>query len=337
MGRRYLASAAVMLAAFSTLAFSGQVFAQQSKANQQVNQGNGLRISPVRHDVTIEPGKGQTVDVYVENISGSTAELKGVVNDFVASEDESGKPRVLFDEKDSAPSHGLKNYVAPIQVFRLQPGEQKVVKVTVNIPADAAGGGYYGAVRFLPTNTTSDKNVSLSASVGSLILVTVPGDVKEQLGIIGFNVSRGGGDKAKASSFFTSGKDLQLNMRFKNSGNVQASPFGKVILKKGGKEVASYEVNNIQPRGSILPDSVRRFEQKLGDKADGLGKYTLEGNFGYGAGGQLLTGKTTFYVVPTLFVVLGIILVAALLIAIFALPRMIKGRDRKLARKMRGR
>lgn len=328
MGRRYLASAAVLLGVLTAAAMSGSAQAQQG----QVNTGNGLRISPVRFDLQVQPGKSQTIDVYVENITNSPAELKGVVNDFVAADDESGKPKVLFDEKDSAPSHGLKNYVAPIGTVKLNPKEQKIVKVTINMPQNAAGGGYYGAVRFLPTSTAGGKNVSLSASVGSLILVTVPGDVKEQLGIASINVSRGEG---KASNLFTNGKDLKTTLRFRNSGNVQAAPFGKMLLKKGKTEIASYEINNTQPRGSVLPSSVRRFEQSLENKATGFGKYTVEGSFGYGNRGELITARTSFYVIPLPFVIVGGLLLVLLAVGLFALPKMLRNRDRGVARKMR--
>ncbi len=330
VGRRFYVSVTVVSAVIMTLLFGGTAQAQQQAG--QENNGNGLRIAPVRQDLEIGPGKSQTVDVYVENITNSPAELRGVVNDFTASGDESGKPRILFDEKDFAPSHGLKRYVSPISNFKLAPKEQKILKVTITIPADAAGGGYYGAVRFLPTGSSSGKNVSLSASVGSLILVTVPGDVKEQLGIASVNVSRGEG---KASTLYTSGNDLKATIRFKNAGNIQVAPFGKFNLKKSGKEIASYEINNTEPRGVILPDSVRRFEVGLGDKAQSFGKYTLEGNFGYGNRGQLLSASTSFYVIPMPFVILGGLIVALLLFAIFALPKMIKKHDRNLIKKMR--
>lgn len=330
--RRLYAFFGILFASLAVSSILGGSVHAQNQAT--VNNGNGLRISPVRQDVTIEPGKSQTIDVTVENITDSPAELRGVVNDFVAGGDESGKPSILFDEDDYAPSHGLRRYVAPIANVKLAAKERKTVKVTVNIPADAAGGGYYGAIRFLPSSAGSDKNVSLTASVASLVLVTVPGDVKEQAGVESLNVSRGEG---KASSLFTNGKDLKATVRFKNSGNIQVSPFGKMILKKSGKEIASYEINATTPRGSILPDSIRRFEVGFSDKAQSLGKYTIEGNFGYGTTGQLISASSTFYVVPMPFVVLAVALIALIIFLAFALPRMIKNHDRKLLRKMRGR
>lgn len=233
MGRRYFVFAAMVLATLTTGFFGAVAQAQQSNTS---TSGNGLRLSPVRYDINVEAGKSQTIEVNVENITDSATELRAIVNDFTAGDDESGKPKVLFDEKDYAPTHGLRRYVAPIENVKLQAKEKKVVKIQISMPSGVAGGGYYGAVRFLPTATNTDKNVSLSASVGSLLLVTVPGDIKEQLGIAGITVNRGNG---KASAFFTNGKDLQTNIRFQNSGNVQVSPFGKVSLKKSGTEIAS--------------------------------------------------------------------------------------------------
>jgi hypothetical protein len=305
-----------------------------SKTAASVNNGNGLRVSPVRNDVTIKPGTTQTVELYVQNITNSPAQLHAVINDFVASADESGKPRLLLNG-ESAPSHGLKQYVNKISDFSLQPQEQKILKATIVIPANAAGGGYFGAVRFLPTSVDSSKNVSLSASVASLVLVTVPGDVKEQVGIESFNITRG--DNGKASNFFTNGKNLNAVIRFKNSGNLQEAPFGKILIKKSGNIVGTYEINNTSPRGSVLPDSIRRFTISLNNKNFGFGKYSVEGNFGYGNKGQLISTSSSFFVFPLPMLIAAIVIVLAIILAVVIFPRMLKSHDRKLIRKLRGR
>lgn len=330
-----IAIAAVMVSSTSFVSAQG---------NGQVNNGNGLRISPVRNELTIKPGASQVIDVYLQNITNSPAQIKGVVNDFVASDDESGQPRPLLDDGDTAPTNSLKNYVDKISDFSLQPQEQKIIKVRVSIPANAAGGGYFGVVRFLPATSDSSKNVSLSASVGSLILVTVPGDIKEQASVASFNVARYDGESmGKASNFFTTGgKDsdgraLQSIVRIKNSGNIQVAPFGKMQLKKSGKVLATYEINDVQPRGNVLPNSVRRFTIDLGDKTSSFGRYTLEGNFGYGTNGQLISTKTSFMVVPLPFILMSVGLLLVLVAALLVLPRMLKAHDRKLLRKVRGR
>lgn len=331
MHRRHLMAIGLFIVGLASVTFANTAFAAQPQSNAADN-GNGLRISPVRNELTIKPGSSQSADVYVQNITSKPTELKAIINDFVASENESGEPRILLDPNTSAPSHGLKQYIAKINNFTLQPQEQRVIKVTVNIPANAAGGGYYGAVRFAPAETDSSKNVSLSASVGSLFLVTVPGNIQEQLGLAGFNVTKG--DDGKASNFFTNGNGLQVNLRFKNTGNVQEAPFGKAILKKSGKQIAEYEVNDTAPRGNVLPDSIRKFNVKI-DKSLGFGKYTVEGNFGYGNTGQLVSANTSFWVVPMPYIIAIIVLILIILGAIFVFPRMMKQHDRKLLKRVR--
>lgn len=336
MSRRVLMSAGmlvVMAAGLLSAIWIAPAHAQ-SNPNTQVNNGNGLRISPVRQDLTIRPGTTQTVDVYVQNITNSPARLRAVINDFVASDDEDGKPRILLDENAAAPKNSLKGFVRKIDDLSLQPQQQRIVKVQIAIPADAAGGGYFGAVRFLPTGSDTSKNVSLAASVGTLLLVTVPGDIKEQAALASLNVNREGG---KASNFFTNGNGLTGVVRIQNLGNVQVSPFGKLVLKKSGKEIGSYEINEVTPRGSVLPDSVRRFSVDLEGKANSFGKYTLEGNFGYGSAGQLLTGSTSFYVVPLPIVIIAALLLAGIVLAAVVIPRMVKAHDRNLIKKIRGR
>jgi hypothetical protein len=323
--RKVFAVTSALLVLVGVAATSGLASAQSS--NNSIG-GNALRISPVRQDLTIKPGSSKTVDVFVENLTSKPTDLQGIVNDFTASKDESGTPRILLDKDAYAPNHGLKRYVSSIDNFTLKPKEQKNIKVTITIPKDAAGGGYFGAVRFAPSSTNSNKNVSLSASVGSLLLVTVPGNITEQVSVAGFNVGKGD----KAGTFFTNSKGLNSFIRFQNSGNVQEYPFGKITLKKSGKVLQTVEINNTDPRGAVLPDSIRKFVSSLDGKANSFGKYTIEGNFGYGSNGQLLSAKTTFYIVPVPYLIGALVIVLLILLAIF-IPRLMKKHDRKLLRK----
>jgi hypothetical protein len=294
----------------------------------QVGGGNALKVSPVRLDLKLDPGVTQDISLIIENISDVTGRLKVTVNDFVAGSDESGRPNIILDENEFAPSHSLKRMIVPISPFTIGPRQKKEVKIPVSVPKNAAGGGYYAAVRFSPADTESDEMLSLSASVGTLVLLIVNGDIKEDLTIESFDVRKGG----KPGAFFTNNKGLEGTVRFRNNGNVQVEPFGKMTLKRFGKVVASYEINQADIRGNVLPDSVRRFTEKL-DKVQSWGKYTLEGNFGYGSTGQLLVGQTTFYVVPVFMLLIGIGALLLLLFLIFVLPRMIKAYNRRILRR----
>jgi hypothetical protein len=290
---------------------------------------NGMKVGPVRTDLVMNPGETKSVPVYVQNITGANEALKPLVNDFTADNTETGTPALLLNGEINK-AHGLKQYISAPGTFTVAPGDQKSIDVTITLPKDIAPGGYYAAVRFTQASLSTANNVNLAASVGSLILVRVAGDVTEQMSIASFSVSKG--DKGKASSFLTTNKGLQANVRFKNSGNVQEQPFGKVTLKKGSKVISSTEINDFFPRGNVLPDSIRKFTVPL-KKVGSFGKYTIVGSFGYGQKSQLVTAETSFYVIPLAMIILIVVIILLILFLIFVLPRMIRNYNARVLRR----
>ncbi|HSW80572.1 MAG TPA: hypothetical protein VLG47_07385 [Candidatus Saccharimonadales bacterium] len=329
--RKVFSSATLLIAAvLLLLTGTSPAFAASSLASS-----NGLRVSPVRSDLTIKPGESQTIDVYVTNLTNGEADIKAVADDFTANPDESGTPAILLNG-EKAPAHSLKGFVTPIGNFTIPPKGTKNIKVTVAIPQGTPGGGYYAAIRFLPA-TTDDKgkkNVNLTASVGSLLLVTVPGPYKEQVTLSSFDVRQrsDNGKMGQSSYLYTNNKNLYGVVRFNNTGDVQEEPFGKMQLKKGGKVIATYEINDTTPRGNVLPDSIRRFSVKLTGLGS-IGKYTLEGNFGYGNKGQLLSASTTFYIIPIWILVIIGILILLIILGIFMIPKMLRKYNRGVINK----
>lgn len=327
IGRRILTAGVVAVITVVSVfgsTWNGRAYAAQTA----VVGGNALKVSPVRTDLSLDPGTSQTIQLFVSNLTSVPTTLHAAINDFVASTDETGKPNVILDENQYAPTHSLKQFVAPIKNFTVAPNATVTINATINVPKTAAGGGYFGAIRFQAANPGGEKVLNLSASVGSLILLKVNGEITEKMSLASFDVRH----KNKPATMYSSSKELINVIRFQNTGNVQLDPFGKVIVKRFGKQVASYEVNNKAPRGTVLPDSIRRFEVKL-DKLSSFGKYTLVGNFGYGTTGQLVTGKVVFYVIPLTLVLLAVGGLVVLLLLIFVLPRMIRSYNRRIIRK----
>jgi len=291
--------------------------------------GNGLRISPVRSDIIVSPGETKSLFVSITNVTSAPSTYQAIINDFVGNPDETGNPAIILDPTQYAPKHSLKHFVAPISNFSLTPGEQKSVQVNITVPKDAPGGGYFGAIRFAPASSGAKGTVSLASSVGSLILLKVPGNITEQLSIASFDVRHGN----NPSSFFTSNKDLVATVRFQNLGNIQDAPFGKILVKsRSGKVLSTLEVNNTNPAGNVLPDSIRKFPVTI-KKVGSFGEYKLEGNFGYGTGGHLLSATTTFYVIPVSVIFMFIGLVALLAFLVFGLPRLVRAYNRSVIRK----
>ncbi|HSX33635.1 MAG TPA: DUF916 domain-containing protein [Candidatus Saccharimonadales bacterium] len=326
--RRFLTAALVMVLAATPLIALPIGTAHAATQTATVG-GNALKVSPVRDDLTMNPGTSQTIDLFITNLTNVATTLHVASNDFTAGGTEDGQPNIILDETQYAPSHSLKRLIAPlVGDFTLAPQAQKDVKVTITVPKDTAGGGYYGAIRFYPPQINGQKNLNLAASVGTLVLLRVSGQVVEKMDVASMDVRRGD----NAAFFFTSNKNLSTVVRFHNTGNVQLEPFGKIELKRFGKQVASFDINNTDPRGNVLPDSIRRFTVPL-NHISSFGKFTLVGNFGYGTTGQLLTASTTFYVVPVPLVLLGLLLLVALIFLIFVLPRMIRAYNRRIIRR----
>jgi hypothetical protein len=321
---------ALLLPAIST-GVSAQSTSSQS--TQVTTTSNSMRISPVRTDIAMDPGTTKQLTVYAQNLSAQTVQSRPIISDFAASTDESGKPNVILEDEAYAPTHSLKRLaLTSPSVVSLSPNTRIPVTVTITVPKNAKAGGYYGAVRFVPVanlSTGENTGVAISTNLGSLILLKVNGDLVEKVGIESFDVRQ----RNKAGTFFKTPDSLAGVVRFNNDGNVQAQPFGKMrLLDRSGKVIEQQEINNTDPRGNVLPGSIRRFEVDL-KKVGSFGKYTLEGNFGYGTNGQLITSKVSFWVVPTpLMIAAGAALIVLILMAIF-IPKMIRSYNRRIVRR----
>ena len=297
------------------------VNAQQTSggAKSETGVANSVQVSPVRTDMDLDPGASKTIEVSARNLTPRTVQMRATLNDFEASRDETGEPLVILDDK-YAKAHSLKRLatISP-QIITLGPNEKASVKVTITAPKSAMAGGYYGVARFLPADQVGgeDSGVALSATVGSLVLLKVNGEMEQKVTLESMGVSQ----KGKTGTFFKTPDNLKVIVRFNNQGNVQEQPFGKVKLTKGDKTLQDVEINNTDPRGNVLPDSIRRFEVDL-NKVGKFGKYTVEGNFGYGTG-ELISSKTTFWVVPTTYIIGGIVGLLLLIGVIFLIVKVI--------------
>lgn len=272
------------------------VFADQSSVSDSANV---MKISPVRSDIEIAPGESKIVKVYVSNTSDQEVALTPVENDFISS-DENGTPALILDASKYAPTHSLKRFMEPVKAFTIAAHKTATVDVKISVPLSAQAGGYFGAIRFAPSDAVSGGQVNLSPSAASLILMTVPGNVVEKLELTNFDIKQG----AKSVTNFTTSDKLSILVRFQNKGNVQEGPFGKITVKKGSDVLSSIDFNSNTPRDMILPDSARRWTLPL-DKIDGFGHYTLEATFSYGKDNQSINVSKSFWVIPTAVILMA--------------------------------
>lgn len=275
----------------------------------KINSANSMSVSPLRTDVTISPGDSRSVTVYITNLTNDTVTLQAIENDFVAG-DESGTPAIILDKNAYAPTHSLKRFMVPIPNVTVGPKKTLPVNVTINVPISAQAGGYFGAVRFAPA-TEGDQPLSLSSSVASLILLTVPGPSVEKLVMTNFDIRQ----KDSTGNNFRTPEDLNVFVRFENKGNLQQAPFGQVSVLKGKKAVYTYNFNQEDPKAVVLPDSARGWTVPLKNIGK-FGKYTVTGTFGYG-NGQTVQVEKTVWIIPTSFILTAVGVILALVLFVW--------------------
>ncbi|HVU59385.1 MAG TPA: hypothetical protein VHC98_00915 [Candidatus Saccharimonadales bacterium] len=301
-------------------------FAMAATTTSNPGSGQALEIAPPLITLTANPGQTLKTNIELRDVADTSLLVTNEINDFVAN-GEDGTPKILTGDDSNNP-YTLKAWVTPLQAITLQPHQIETLPVTISVPTTAAPGGHYGVIRFSGTPPNlKGQGVSLSASIGALVLLTVNGKLTEHMSVQEFSVNGGNG---KAGSLFEA-TPLTFVVRLKNSGNVQEEPTGyATITDMFGKPVAGVNIN-VPPR-NVLPDSIRRFTGMLDKSVIGdkhlFGRYHAVLKMTYGTTSkQTLTASVYFWVIP--YRLIGIV-VAALIIGFFLLAFLIKRYNRHI-------
>lgn len=287
----------------------GPVVAQQG--------GSGLNISPTRNELSIERGKSGVVKISIRNVSGVDITAKAEVNDF-ESDGVTGEPKILPKSEKPLPT-SIRNLLSSVEDVPLAKDQKKDLQIPVNIPADATPGAYYGVVRYTAIPVVQQKEegqVALSASVGTLVLIEIPGQIKQQIQLSSLKLQAG----KSSGSFFLQPPQKSL-LSIKNLGNGFSRPVGKIgISGMGGKEIGSYNVNDVNPKGVVLPNTSRTFTNEI-KKISTPGKYTVTASVAYGNGGEVVNSSVSFWYIPAWLLVVAGVLLLALVVGIYIIYR----------------
>lgn len=305
----------IVVAVLVLAAVAVPVDAQQPE--EQIDAtGQGLEVSPPVIELDADPGERVVTEVNVRNITEIDVRASGTVEDFVAR-DETGEPRILLDTEEESP-YPLAAYVEDVPDLTIEPAEQETAEIVINVPEDASPGGHFGVVRFSgePADPTREESaVAISASIGSLILLNVSGDIEEDLAVEELAVAQDG----EQGQLFQTGP-FDFITRLENRGNVYLQPQGELrITNLIGQEVATIPFNVDEGEefnlANVLPDQVRRFEEHYDDKPFWFGRYTLTVDLEYGEDNQEVTASTDFWVIP--YVMVGVILLMLIAVGFF--------------------
>lgn len=287
-----------------------------------------LSIVP-KKTYNIEAGKSVKDTMIIRNIdSTDTLDLDLRVVEFTFNDD-TGTPKLMLDENAPPTTWSLKSYMTIPKHVTIKPNSSKTIDLNISIPAGHGAGSYYSAVVYSST-APGGGNVGLSASGVTLVFVTIPGLVDENLKLEKFGVY----DVAdKLYRFYSVDEPKHMAFTVKNDGNVTEAPIGSITLKHMfGKE---YTITDVNPNKSLaLIGQARTFTSCIKQKVEDVefsgttsqakvcepaglwpGIYTAKVNLFYGQNGnqtQEVNDSAVFVYMPwwavaVLLAILGVI------------------------------
>lgn len=266
-------------------------------ANNVFAQAKGIGISPLTFELTANPGDTLTNILKVYNPTDSIMAIKMEVEDFTVR----GELGQVIIEPAETETYSLARWITtePLE-FTLGPREQKFVDFTINVPENAEPGGKYGSVLASTAGIIGEEitGAVVAQKVGALVLLTVSGEVEEELIVKEFS----------CPSFLEYGP-VKFTIRFENTGTVHLRPRGFVVITDWrGKKVADVAF----PQNNVIPGGIRKIETSW-DKKWLVGRYTAMLVGGYGIANTPFNPPVlTFWVFPwkiALAIFLGILVV----------------------------
>ncbi len=255
---------------------------------------SAVSVSPLRQMVIIDPGSAQVVSITVENDTDETVAIVPNVDAFTI---DSTTGRAQFGATDAA----VQWVHAEPQEVILKAKEKENISFTISVPPDAAPGGHYLAL-FAQTKQ-DNQHVAVGTRIGSLLFLTVSGDVREELVIEQF--------APEALSVFTS--PVTLHVRLRNTGNTHVQPKGYVsVYTMANKEILRVPVNaserKVLPGGLFKEDVVVPLDNVYGGRA------TAHLDVRYGITDQTNRSTAIFWFIPWQ---IGAMLGALIAVALF--------------------
>ena len=232
------------------------------------NSNSGLTISPSSKDITLGSGLLQAnVTIRLTNNSGKDLSGQLRLVDFKTLNESGG---LSFGQVGIPLSkYGLANWMSLPNGNKVDVPNGKSISVLLNIDnrADLAPGGHYGAVVVstgTPIATNGNHQISFNQELVSLIFVKKLGG--EQYGLQLQSVIPGDHQNIPNS----------VQLRFKNTGNVQLTPRGYVTIIDPKKKLVAKGIINADS-ALVLPEARRSFTSLLQPIAtsSATGNYTL--------------------------------------------------------------
>lgn len=279
---------------------------QPFSASAQI-PGEGLTISPPLSEYSVKPGEKITATIKITNPTTKLMEVYPVVMNFKAK-GEGGEP-AFYPARQEEEKFSLASWIKFSQTkIALTPEQVVEFNYQIEVPAGAEPGGHYGVIFFAtePPKPEADvSQVAIASMIGSLVLVKVPGAI----------IEKGFLEEFSAKKFYFK-PPVNFIIRISNLGNIHFRPQGEITIKNWrGKNLEQVPIN--QQKGSVLPDSTRKFEEKWSPSKTCIGRFSAHLRVVYGESEKTLGGQLTFWIIPWWLIAIVIVFILILVFVVW--------------------
>ncbi len=305
---------AVFVGVISVLAVLTSI--NSAKAADPVAGRGSITVSPISFELYANPGDSLSEKIRVRNDSGADMNYQILIEDFKAVGEE-GSVDTVLDQSNS--SFSLAKWVVPEpKNISIKNGQEKEVQFSINVPKDAEPGGHYASILVKMGGGDIQNGAAVASRVGSLILLRVAGNIKEESMVESFKADKG---------YYQSGP-VNFDLRVKNNGNNHVQPKGTILITNlFGQKIAEIPLNG----KNALPGAIRRMDTEWSPGKFLANRYTATLVANYGQQSKTLSASTSFIIFPKALLItsISIILLIALM---FIFKKNIKNFIHKLSK-----
>jgi hypothetical protein len=311
MRKLFAALFVILLAGAPLLGVTGSAYAQ----------GFDLLLFPAKLELAVAPGTSQDFVINARNLGADTQTMRVYFNDYFI------KPNNDFVfQKPGHYSYSCATWLstAPGDLV-VPPGQTGSKTFTVTVPPKAEPGGHYGVIFFEQAPPPGNATITAKPRIGSLILVTVPGQIIRQGEIKSVSITSTWFWPAHKVPILPTRK-VKARVVFYNSGNVHLTIRGSLTYKASlGWGSGKVEFNDI----TVLPKTTRYLETDIPDPPL-VGSFKINATVQYGPSldvfdtSKEITGS--FSEVP-----LSLLMIFIAIIAAIAIPLTVRHGRKKAA------
>ena len=203
---------------------------------------NGFAVTPLRYDAKVTAGISKTYPVSVLNSYSTRATFVVTKQDFAGSQSDPYAAPVFLGGQVDSPISGADWLDPSTTSFALDPGDTKVVNVTVRAPSGATGGHYAAIMIGSPTQAISS-DLKAKSQVAVLFMLNAGGVPPPELVIDDVYVNDGG--------------DVVID--YTNNGDTAVEPDGTLEYRDPiTGEILSTDKGKCGTTGNALPGSAGR-------------------------------------------------------------------------------